>query len=405
MSASSRVASRLLRFAASGLDEGTLVVIDRFGVHELGSGLPRATMTVHDTAAYANILRQGTVGLAEAYADGAWDADDLTTVIRLLSRAVRPVTSAQDGIGRRTRFFSDMASRHRAPDRARDRANIAAHYDLSNSFFELMLDETMAYSCAVFDQPGLSLAEAQRRKLDRLCRKLGLTEDDHLLEIGTGWGSLAVFAAATYGCRVTTTTISEAQYTFASKRVAEAGLSERVRVLDYDYRDVQGTFDKLVSVEMIEAVDWRRHDTFFATCAERLRPDGLMALQAITIDDRSFDRAKHRADFIRQLIFPGGCIPSIESITRSLGRATPLRVVDLEDIGRHYPETLRRWHENLDQDRPAVTALGLDRHFQRLWDLYLCYCEAAFMERHISDVQMVMAMPGWQPPLLTRGPA
>jgi len=395
MSVSSRVASRLLRFAASGLDEGTLVVIDRFGVHELGSGLPRATMTVHDTAAYANILRRGTVGLAEAYADGAWDADDLTTVIRLLSRAVRPVISAQDGIGRRTRFFSDMASRHRAPDRARDRANITAHYDLSNSFFELMLDVTMAYSCAVFDQPGLSLAEAQRRKLDRLCRKLGLTEDDHLLEIGTGWGSLAVFAAATYGCRVTTTTISEAQYTFASKRVAEAGLSERVRVLDHDYRDVQGTFDKLVSVEMIEAVDWRRHDTFFATCAERLRPDGLMALQAITIDDRSFDRAKHRADFIRQLIFPGGCIPSIESITRSLRRATPLRVVDLEDIGRHYPETLRRWHENLDQDRPAVTALGLDRHFQRLWDLYLCYCEAAFMERHISDVQMVMAMPGW----------
>jgi cyclopropane-fatty-acyl-phospholipid synthase len=326
-------------------------------------------------------------------------------VIRLLSRAARPVISAQDGIGRWTRPFSDVASRHRGPDRARDRANIAAHYDLSNSFFELMLDQTMAYSCAVFDEPALSLSQAQRRKLDRLCRKLGLTGRDHVLEIGTGWGSFAVFAAATYGCRVTTTTISEAQYTLASKRVAEAGLSDRVRVLDLDYRDVQGTFDKLVSVEMIEAVDWRRHDTFFAACADRLRPDGLMALQAITIDDRSFDRAKHRADFIRQLIFPGGCIPSIESITRSLRRATPLRIVDLEDIGRHYPETLRRWHENLEHDRPAVAALGLDRHFQRLWDLYLCYCEAAFLERHISDVQMVMAMPGWQPPLLTRGPA
>jgi cyclopropane-fatty-acyl-phospholipid synthase len=405
MSLSSRVSARVLELFASALDEGTLVVIDRFGVHELGSGPPRATMTVHDPAAYTNILRRGTVGLAEAYADGGWDADDLTTVIRLLSRAARQVISAQDGIGRWTRPFSDVASRHSGPDRVRDRANIAAHYDLSNAFFELMLDETMAYSCAVFDEPGLSLSEAQRRKLDRLCRKLGLSQRDHVLEIGTGWGSFAVFAAATYGCRVTTTTISEAQYAFASKRVAEAGLSNRVRVLDLDYRDVPGTFDKLVSVEMIEAVDWRRHDTFFATCAGRLRPDGLMALQAITIDDRSFDRAKHRPDFIRQLIFPGGCIPSIESITRSLRRATALRIVDLEDIGRHYPETLRRWHENLEHDRPAVATLGLERHFQRLWDLYLCYCEAAFLERHISDVQMVMAMPDWQPPLLTRGPA
>ncbi len=304
MSLSSCAADRMLRLAAGALDEGTLVVIDRFGAHELGSGPPRATMTVHEPAVYRDILRRGTVGLAEAYAEGDWDADDLTTVIRLLSRAARPVTSALDAIGRWTRPLADMASRHRGPDRARDRANVAAHYDLSNPFFELMLDETMAYSCAIFDEPGLSLVEAQRRKLDRLCRKLGLTERDHVLEVGTGWGSFAVFAATTYGCHVTTTTISEAQYTFASKRAAEAGLSERIRVLDLDYRDVPGTFDKLVSVEMIEAVDWRRHDTFFATCAERLRPDGLMALQAITIDDRSFDRAKHRADFIRRAHLP-----------------------------------------------------------------------------------------------------
>jgi cyclopropane-fatty-acyl-phospholipid synthase len=405
MSVGSRALGSALRLAGGALDRGTLTLVDPSGTYEVGRGEPRATMTVHDVAVYGRVLRHGTVGLAEAYADGHWDADDLTTVIRLLSRAARPLTSVQDRAGRWSRVVLDRARRPGAPGRQQDRANVSAHYDISNPFFELMLDETMAYSCAVFDEAGLTLAKAQRRKLDRLCRKLGIGADDHVLEIGTGWGSFALFAATTYGCRVTTTTISEAQHAFAAKRVADAGLSDRVRVLDLDYRDLQGSFDKLVSIEMIEAVDWRRHDTFFATCAERLRPDGLMALQAITIDDRSFDRAKHRPDFIRQLVFPGGCIPSVESICRSLARVTPLRVVDLEDIGRHYPETLHRWYENLEHNRPAVSALGLDLRFQRLWDLYLCYCAAAFLERHISDVQMVMAMPGWQPPLMARGRA
>jgi len=398
-----RAAWRAFAAAAGELGDGRLAVTDASGTHELGRGDRRATVTVHDPAVYRRVLRHGTVGLAESYSEGAWDADDLTTAVRLLWRAVAPWAGKLDRAASRMQPLVDAAVGRRGPGRDDDRANVRAHYDLSNRFFELMLDETMTYSCAVFDSPGLGLADAQRAKLDRICRKLALSPDDHVLEVGTGWGSFALHAAATYGCRVTTTTISVAQRELAAKRVAGAGLSDRVRVMDLDYRDLTGTFDKLVSIEMVEAVDWRLHDAFFGACAERLRPHGLMALQAITIDDRSFDRAKHGRDFIRAAIFPGGCLPSVESIARSARRATPLRIVDLEDIGRHYPETLRRWRENLDRYRPAVDALGFDQRFQRRWDLYLCYCEAAFLERHISDVQVVMAMPGWHPPLLTRG--
>ena len=342
------------------------------------------------------------MGFGRTYADGLWDCDDLVSLVRILSVGLRPVTAIQDQIGQWWGSATDWARRLRPPRPRHDRDNIQAHYDLSNEFFELMLDETMMYSSAIFTRPGMDLAEAQRTKLDRLCVKLGLGPEDHVLEIGAGWGGFAVHAASTYGCRVTTTTISDAQFRYASKRVAAAGLSDRVAVLDLDYRDLTGTYDKLISIEMIEAVDWRQHDTFFRTCASRLRSDGLMALQAITVDDRSYERAKNGTDFIREMIFPGGCLPSVEAITRALRRSTPLTVVDLEDIGRHYVETLLRWHDNIGRNQAAVTALGLDRRLQRLWDLYLCYCAGAFAERHISDVQMVLAMPDWQAPMSVR---
>jgi cyclopropane-fatty-acyl-phospholipid synthase len=380
---------------ASRLHRGSLTVVDEHGSHTYGSGQPEATVVIHHRSVYPAILFEGSVGLARTYADGLWDCDDLTALVRTLSVGLRPVTTVQDRVGQRWGAATDWARRLRPPGPQVDRDNVHAHYDLSNEFFELMLDETMMYSCAVFDRPGMDLADAQRAKLDRLCTKLDLGPEDHVLEIGTGWGGFAVHAASTYGCRVTTTTISDAQFRYAAKRVADAGLSDRVAVLDLDYRDLTGTYDKLVSIEMIEAVDWRQHDTFFRTCASRLRPDGLMALQAITIDDRSYERAKNNKDFIREMIFPGGCLPSVEAISRSLRRATPLVIVDLDDIGRHYVETLRRWYENVDRHRQEVADLGLDYRFQRLWDLYLCYCAGAFAERHISDVQMVMAMPDW----------
>jgi cyclopropane-fatty-acyl-phospholipid synthase len=373
------LAARFLRSMASHLRRGSLTVVDDRGTHHFGSGQPRATMVIHDPSVYPIILAEGSVGFGRTYADGLWDCDDLVALVRILSVGLRPVTAVQDRVGQ---WWG---------------------YDLSNEFFALMLDETMMYSSAIFDRPGMDLADAQRVKLDRLCTKLGLVPSDHVIEIGTGWGGFAVHAASTYGCRVTTTTVSEAQFSHASKRVADAGLSDRVTVLDRDYRDLTGTFDKLVSIEMIEAVDWRQHDTFFRTCASLLHDRGLMALQAITMDDRSYERAKNGTDLIRELIFPGGCIPSIEAITRSLRRATPMTVVDLEDIGQHYVETLLRWYENVGRHRQEITALGLDERFQRLWDLYLCYCAGAFAERHISDVQMVMAMPDWVGPMALRG--
>jgi cyclopropane-fatty-acyl-phospholipid synthase len=353
-----------------------------------------ARVTVHNRRAYGALLRSGSVGLGTSYVAGWWDTDDLTALVRALSRDSRPLRERLDRLGRAWGAMLDVPARLAAPGRDDDKRNIAEHYDLSNDFFTLMLDETMTYSCAVFERPGATLAEAQLTKVDRLCTKLELAPTDHLVEIGSGWGGLAVHAATRYGCRVTTTTISDAQRSYVEKRVADAGLADRVTVLGLNWRDLTGRFDKLVSVEMVEAVDWRWHDQFLAKCADLLADDGLAAIQAIVIDDRSFERAKRHRDFVRRMVFPGGCLPSVASLTANLARATDLRIVDLEDIGRHYAETLRRWADNLAGRTDAVATLGVGQEFRRLWDLYLAYCEASFLERHISDVQLVLAKPG-----------
>ena len=321
---------------------------------------------------------------------------------RLLFRRTRTFRSQLDQLGRVVGAVLDVPARLAAPGRASDLRNVQAHYDLSNDFFALMLDETMTYSCALFEHSGTTLRDAQVAKIDRLCRKLDLRSDDHLVEIGSGWGAFALHAAGRYGCRVTTTTISEAQRDYVAKRVAETGLADRVTVLGEDWRDLRGRFDKLVSVEMIEAVDWRFHDLFLEACASLLTDDGLAALQAIVIDDRSFERAKRHQDFVRRMVFPGGCIPSVASITASLARSTDLRIIDLEDIGRHYAETLRRWSENLEAHADGVRRLGAGAEFLRLWALYLAYCEASFIERHVSDVQLLLAKPAWRGQLRTR---
>ncbi len=382
-----RAAARLARGAA-------LDVTDGGETCRLGRGEPMARLTVHDRRAYGALLRSGSVGLGTSYVAGWWDTDDLTGLVRALSRQTRPLRQRLDRLGRTWGAVLDVPARLAGPGRDDDKRNITAHYDISNEFFALMLDETMTYSCAVFEHPSSTLAEAQETKVDRLCAKLELAPTDHLVEIGSGWGGLAVHAASRYGCRVTTTTISDAQRHYAEKRVAEAGLSDRVTVLGLDWRDLTGRFDKLVSVEMVEAVDWRWHDRFLARCAALLVDDGLAAVQAIVIDDRSFERAKRHQDFVRRMVFPGGCLPSVASLTASLARATDFRIVDAEDIGCHYAETLRRWAGNLACRADAVEALRVGSDFRRLWDLYLAYCEASFLERHISDVQLVLAKPG-----------
>jgi cyclopropane-fatty-acyl-phospholipid synthase len=373
------------------LREGTVVLHEGPARTVLGAGDPTVHLRINDPRTFAALLR-GSRGLGEAYVRGWWDSDDLTTLVRVLLRGSSGIRGVLDRLGAAARPLLDPPARLRPPDRSADRRNIRAHYDIGNDFFALMLDQTMTYSCALFERPDMPLVDAQTAKLDLLCRRLDLSPSDRVVEIGTGWASFAVHAAARYGCHVTTTTISDAQHEYAAKRVADAGLSDRVMVLDVDYRDLTGTFDKLVSIEMIEAVDWRDHDHFFEACARLLEPDGRAALQAIVIADESFERAKRHDDFIRRSIFPGGCLPSVTSIHTSARRAG-LRLVDLCDIGDHYPETLRRWRANLDEHAGEVTAMGLGTEFRRLWDLYLTYCEAAFLERHVSDVQVVLAKP------------
>jgi cyclopropane-fatty-acyl-phospholipid synthase len=351
----------------------------------------RAEVRVLDPGFWRSLAR-GTVGLAEGWMDFYWDCDDLVSLGRMFVREL----PAFDRLRRLLVPLQRAAGLVPRNTRAGARRNVAAHYGLGNELFALFLDETMTYSCAVFDRPEATLREAQESKLDLACRKLELRPEDHLLEIGTGWGSLAIHAASRYGCSVTTTTISRAQHELASRRVRDAGLADRVVVLLDDYRDLSGRFDKLVSIEMIEAVGWQYFDLFFGRCSELLSADGLMLLQAIVIDDSAYEAAKASKSFANTYVFPGGCLPSLEVIGRSTSRRTDLRALALEDISAHYPETLRRWRERFLARVQQAEALGYDRRFRRLWELYFAWCEASFLERRLGDAQLLLAKPAYR---------
>jgi cyclopropane-fatty-acyl-phospholipid synthase len=366
--------------------------VARAAVRRLLGAAICAHITVHDPRFYARVLREGSVGLGESYADGWWDAEDLAGVLRLMHRRVARTHSLRDRAYQLAGPARDRVARGRGPDRAADVRNVRAHYDLGNELFQCLLDDTMMYSCAVFESPGDSLATASIAKLDRLARILELGPDDHVLEIGTGWGGFSVYAARQYGCRVTTTTISKDQYEYARTRVHDAGLDHLVTVRADDYRDIRGRFDKVIAIEMIEAVDWREYDTFFGQCRNLLADDGILALQAIVVPDRSFDRTKHTTDFIKAAIFPGGCLPSVEVLTTTAKRAG-LPLAHIDDIGVHYAETLRRWRANLTRRREELRGSGYDDRFARLWEFYFSYCEAGFDERYVSAVQIAFASP------------
>ena len=308
----------------------------------------------------------------------------------------------ESGLARLGAPFLRAFHRVRRNTKLGSRSNIAAHYDLGNDFFSLMLDRTMMYSCAVFAHDRMSLADASEAKNDLICRKLDLSPSDHLLEIGTGWGGFALHAARYYGCRVTSTTISTAQYREASERIRAAGLSNRVALKLMDYRDLPALrmqFDKLVSIEMIEAIGHEYYNQFFAICSRLLKPDGLMLMQAITIDDRQYERAKRSVDFIQRFIFPGSCIPSTSALCRAAARASDFSIIHVDDIGAHYPPTLRAWRQNLQANLPHVTRLGYREEFLRIWDFYLCYCEGGFLERALSTMHMLFAKPAWRDPI------
>jgi cyclopropane-fatty-acyl-phospholipid synthase len=387
----------LARFASSlilgRLREGRIEVVE--DGRRRGFGPPDAplvaTVRVHDPSFWRALLG-GSRRLADAYGSGVWDTDDLVTLVRIGAREIPRLDRWRLPVARLRNAFSRIPRNTRAGARR----HVAAHYDLGNDLFRLFLDESMTYSCAVFEPPDASLREAQEAKLERVCRKLELGAEDHVLEIGTGWGSFALHAAGWFGCRVTTTTISRQQHAVATQRVREAGLEDRVTVLLEDYRDLRGRYDKLVSIEMIEAVGWQYFDLFFRRCGELLDPRGLMLLQAIVIDDRAYEVEKASRSFIKEMIFPSGCLPSVEVISRCVARATQLRMLDLEDITGHYPETLRRWRENFVRFAGRVTELGYDLRFRRLWELYLAYCEGGFLERRIGDVQALLAGPAYR---------
>jgi cyclopropane-fatty-acyl-phospholipid synthase len=381
--------------ALAGVRGGRLELIEpnggRLGFGDPGAGL-EATVAVHSPAFYRAMLG-GSVGLGEGYRDGIWDCGDLVSLVRIAIRSLGPL----DRLRRRLHPLLVPLQRTlwRVPRNSRraSRRHISAHYDLGNDLFALFLDESMMYSCAFFSDPEASLAEAQEARLERVCQALDLGPDDHLLEIGSGWGAMAAHAASRYGCRVTTTTISREQRDGALRRVRDAGVEDRVTVLLDDYRDLRGRFTKLVSLEMIEAVGWQYFETFFRRCSELLEPDGLFFLQAIVIDDRLYEVEKAARSFANTLIFPGGCLPSVEVIQRCVARETNMSTVWLDEIGAHYARTLELWRQRFLANSDLAGELGYDEPFRRLWTLWLAMSEAGFRERRLRDVQMLFAKP------------
>ncbi|MGD8396072.1 MAG: cyclopropane-fatty-acyl-phospholipid synthase family protein [Candidatus Eiseniibacteriota bacterium] len=398
--AGERLARRLLFRALSHLEHGQILLTEGETVHVFGRAseiLPlRATVRVHDPACYPTMLLGGNVGAGRAYIEGLWSADDLVTLVRIVAANQETLARVDGGLSWLTKPLDLIYHAVRRNSRRGARRNIAAHYDLGNDFFAQFLDETMMYSSAWFERDDDDLARASRAKLRRLCDKLALTPADHVLEIGTGWGGFAEHAARHHGCRVTTTTISEAQYRHARARIQASGLADRVTVLNRDYRELTGTYDKLVSIEMIEAVGAEHFDNYFEACSRLLAPHGLMALQAIVIPDQRYDQARRAVDFIKRFVFPGGCLPSVGAIATSIGRSSDLSIVQLEDLTPDYALTLRHWRERFLAARARVRELGFDDAFIRLWEYYLAYCEGGFRERVIGDVQILLARSRWR---------
>lgn len=357
----------------------------------------QARLRIHDPAFYRMAALNGSVGAGEAYMDGYWDCDDLVALTRILVRNRDLLDSMETGSARIGGWLMKAAHAFSRNTRSGSRRNIAAHYDLGNPLFKLFLDENLMYSSAIYVDPAESLESASKRKLERICSKLRLAPGQQVVEIGTGWGGFALHAAREHGCHVTTTTISREQHELASARIQQAGLQDRVTVLLSDYRDLCGQFDRLVSIEMIEAIGHQYLDTYFGKVASLLKPDGEALIQAITIEDHRYEQALRSVDFIKRFIFPGSFIPSVSAMTSAIGRASDLRVFNLEDIGPSYALTLQAWRHRFNARRPQVRALGYDARFVRMWDFYLAYCEGGFRERSIGDVHLWLTRPAARP--------
>jgi len=381
----------------TNISRGYLRIIDEGEVMRFGNANTesdcKATIKISDRRFYSAIAFGGSVAAGESYFSGHWECDNLTALVRILlinrevldnmdesfSRIQAPIMQILHWLSRNTREGS--------------KKNISVHYDLGNDLFKLFLDKNMMYSSAIYPSADSTLEEASTYKLERICQKLQLSEKDHLLEIGTGWGGFAIYAAQNYGCKITTTTISEEQFILAKKRIEDAGFSSKITVLLSDYRDLKGRYDKLVSIEMIEAIGHQYINTYFKKCSELLKPKGVMLIQAITIADQRYKSALKEVDFIKRYIFPGCFIPSVNAMQDAITKSSDMRIFNLEDIGPHYAKTLHDWRRRFFNNIESVKALGYPEEFVRLWDFYLCYCEGGFIERVISDVQLTLVKP------------
>ena len=391
-----RLSRGMLRKTMRNLQLGQMVLeqgseSERFGDHSQVA--LAGHVRVLSPRFYRRILSDGVLGAAESYLEGEWVSDELTDVFRVLLKNEHVIAKFSSSLTWLSNLRHRLQHFRNRNSREGSRRNIHEHYDLGNSFFSLFLDPTMMYSSAIFADEQTSLEEASLEKVDRACRQLQLQPTDDLIEIGTGWGTLAIHAATRYGCRVTTTTISDEQYRMATQRVSDAGLSDRVTVLKRDYRDLTGQFDKLVSIEMIEAVGRRYLPGYFEKCSQLLKDDGAMLIQAITLPEQRYAGYEESVDFIQKYIFPGGFLPSISMMQQFVAEKTNLRMLALDDFGMHYARTLRLWNERFHEQLDAVRGLGFDDRFIRMWRYYLCYCEAAFLERAIGLVQVLWAKP------------
>ncbi len=400
LSRSQRIARELVMKLFSRLIHGCLRIHEDGELYSFGQSLDSADLVadihVHDPDIYGQIIFGGSIGAAESYMHGHWTSPNLTAVMRLFARNLSTLDAMDFNKSPVSKLLLKIFHWFNRNTQSGSRKNIAAHYDLGNDFFKLFLDESMMYSAAIYPQPEASLAQAAEFKLQRICEKLQLNAADHLLEIGTGWGGMAIYAATHYGCKVTTTTISREQYDHAVMRVKELRLDDKITVLFDDYRELSGQYTKVVSIEMIEAVGHENYDQYFSICSRLLAPNGLMLLQAITIQDQRYEQARSAVDFIQRYIFPGGSLPSIAVIADVIKRETAFNILHLEDIGAHYAQTLKHWREAFMEKLEQVRAQGFDERFIRMWEFYLCYCEGGFVERSIGTAQVLLAKPAYR---------
>lgn len=392
-----RFAKKIFLSKFSEIIHGKITLKEGLKEYTFGTDDPdyplHATIIVHEASFYSDIVFAGTVGSGEAYMARSWDCQELSDLVRIILRNEHVLNAIDGGFNKLMLPLHKIFHFLHRNSLSGSRKNIEAHYDLGNDMFELFLDPTMMYSSGIFENKSTSMEQASIAKLDRICQKLQLNKNDHLLEIGSGWGGFAIYAAKHYGCHVTTTTISQQQFEYAEQKIKDEGLQDSITLLCEDYRKLTGQYDKLVSIEMIEAVGHAYYQTYFEHCSKLLKPQGMMLLQSITIADQRYQAAKNEVDFIQRYIFPGGCLPSVSVIAKAVSEHTDMRFYQLEDIGPHYATTLAKWREQFFNNIKHIQELGYSETFVRMWNFYLCYCEGGFKEHSIGTIQLLLTKP------------